>query len=81
MTTLQTALRLPGMKAHINRMKAVWKDPKPSQTILSTWVKHKLAKELYADILKQDLPDVLAMHQSGIHSLTYHALITAFNKE
>lgn len=74
---LKEALKLPGMESHIRRLKASWKEPNPSQDIIYGWVKHEVAKRLYAAMLqKLCLSELMAMHQSGISALAMHAVET-----
>lgn len=39
---IKRGMALPGMQSHINRLKASWRCPKPSDETTERWIQHKV---------------------------------------
>jgi hypothetical protein len=66
---LKEALKLPGMRAHLNRKKAAWKNPRPSRFIIYTWVRHRIAEEIHSELMKMPISKLLKMKKGGLYGL------------
>jgi len=43
---------LPGMQSHINRLKASWRDPMPSEDVIERWIQHRVVKMIGTELLR-----------------------------
>lgn len=50
--TIARGLALKGMEAHINRLKASWRNYNPSDEVLDRWIRFKVAKMITAEMLR-----------------------------
>jgi hypothetical protein len=66
---LKEALKLPGMRTHLNRKKAAWKNPRPSRLIIYTWVRHRIAEELHSELMKMPISTLLKLKKGGLYGL------------
>lgn len=48
---IKQARALPGMEGHLNRLKAAWHNPKPSDEVLERWIKYRVTKMIYTKLL------------------------------
>lgn len=47
---IRQGLALPGMQSHINRLKASWRDPAPSDEVLDGWIRGWVVKQIGVEL-------------------------------
>jgi len=49
---IKRGMALPGMQSHINRLKASWRTPAPSDEVTERWIQHRVVKMIGAELLR-----------------------------
>ena len=49
---IKRGMALPGMQSHVNRLKASWRNPNPTDAIMEGWVRHRVVKMIDAELLR-----------------------------
>jgi hypothetical protein len=64
---IERGMKIPDMKSHINRLKASWRIPSPSDEVIEQWMRHRVVRILGVDLLqKKTLKELLDLYDSSI---------------
>lgn len=64
---IERGMKIPDMQSHINRLKASWRCPSPSDAVIEQWVRHRIVKILGMDLLqKKTLKELLDSYDSSV---------------
>jgi hypothetical protein len=64
---IERGMKIPDMQSHINRLKASWRCPSPSDEVMEQWVRHRIVKILGMDLLqKRTLKELLDSYDNSV---------------
>lgn len=59
---IKRAMMLPGMDKHINRKKSYWKNLKPSNKILESWLRFRVIEMISRKLNNENLIDLIELY-------------------
>jgi histidinol-phosphate/aromatic aminotransferase/cobyric acid decarboxylase-like protein len=64
---IERGMKIPDMKSHINRLKASWRIPSPSDEVIEQWLRHRVVRLLAVDLLqKKTLKELLDLYDISV---------------
>jgi hypothetical protein len=64
---IERGMEIPDMKSHINRLKASWRIPSPSDKVIEQWMRHRMIRLLGVGLLQEKtLKELLDLYDSSV---------------